>query len=79
MASTTMKLDSAIANLLSLDPSTTTISSSGGVGMSSATTQKIKTTLEDGSTALYFMKTGSGKASEIMFAGISIPSHYDPL
>lgn len=41
--------------------------------MSSASTSKITTTLEDGSEKQFFMKTGSGKEAEIMFEG-SLPS-----
>lgn len=65
----TMKLDSAIVSLLDLDPESTTISSAGGCGMSSAATNKITTKLSDGSIKEYFMKTGIGKQAEIMFKG----------
>ncbi|KAK3636342.1 hypothetical protein LTR56_014298 [Elasticomyces elasticus] len=64
-----MKLDSAIVSLLGLDPDKTSVSSSGGVGMSSASTSKITTELPDGSEKQYFMKTGEGREAEIMFAG----------
>ncbi|KAI9711055.1 MAG: hypothetical protein M1828_001982 [Chrysothrix sp. TS-e1954] len=64
-----MKVDSAIAKLLSLDLKSTTVSSSGGVGMSSASTAKITTKLEDGSKKDYFMKTATGSEAEIMFKG----------
>ncbi|KAK4993006.1 hypothetical protein LTR50_000712 [Elasticomyces elasticus] len=64
-----MKLDSAIVELLSLDPANTSVSSHGGGGMSSASTSKITTKLSDGTTKLYFLKTGSGKDAEIMFEG----------
>ena len=70
-----MKLDSAIVKLLSLDPNNTTVSSHGGAGMSSASTSKIKTTLSDGTTQQYFMKTGKGSAAETMFTG-KRPSPY---
>lgn len=66
---TTMRLDPAVTKLLSLDPSTTTVSSHGGVGMSSASTAKITTKLADGSEKDLFMKTGRGKDAEIMFQG----------
>ena len=65
----TMKLDSAIIKLLSLDPATTSVSSHGGAGMSSASTSKIKTTTPDGQEQLYFLKMGTGKEAEIMFTG----------
>jgi len=63
------KVDPAIISLLSLDPSQTSHSSAGGVGMSSATTSKIASTLPNGTTKNYFLKTGNGQAAEIMFAG----------
>ncbi|CAK3781432.1 Hypothetical predicted protein [Lecanosticta acicola] len=64
-----MKLDPAVISLLNLDPETTSVSSAGGGGMSSASTSKISTTLPDGSKMNYFMKTGKGAAAEIMFKG----------
>ena len=64
-----MKLDSAIAKLLSLDPNSTSVSSHGGGGMSSASTSKITTKLDDGSHKQYFLKTGVGKEAEVMFEG----------
>ena len=64
-----MKLDSAIAKLLSLDARRTTVSSGGGVGMSSASTANIMTKLQDGSNKKFFMKTASGSEAEIMFKG----------
>ena len=64
------KLDSAVASLLSLDPDKTSVSSSGGVGMSSASTSKITTTLPDGRGEMqYFMKTGRNPEAEVMFKG----------
>ena len=65
-----MKLDQAVRDLLSLDPSNTGVSSHGGGGMSSASTAKITTTLEDGTVERYFMKTGNGKEAQIMFQGM---------
>ena len=65
----TMKVDSAIVSLLKLDAAQTSVSSAGGGGMSSASTSKITTRLEDGSTMQYFMKTGRGKEAEVMFEG----------
>jgi protein-ribulosamine 3-kinase len=64
-----MKIDPALVSLLKLDAAQTTISGAGGGGMSSASTSKITTKLEDGSTMQYFMKTGRGKEAEIMFEG----------
>ena len=64
-----MKVDPALISLLKLDPAQTSVSSHGGAGMSSASTSKIVTKLEDGSTMQYFMKTGRGKEAEIMFEG----------
>lgn len=64
-----VKMDSAVAKLLQLDPATTSVSSHGGGGMSSAKTAKISTRLPDGSKKLYFLKTGKGKDAEIMFHG----------
>lgn len=64
-----MKLDSAVISLLGLDPKTTSVSSAGGGGMSSASTSKITTDLPNGETMQYFMKTGKGRDAEVMFAG----------
>ncbi|KAI9697477.1 MAG: hypothetical protein M1820_007812 [Bogoriella megaspora] len=64
-----MKIDPAIAKLLSLDASTTSVSSHGGAGMSSASTLKITTRTSDGEEKQYFMKTGTGNEAEIMFKG----------
>lgn len=64
-------LDPAVAELLSLDPASTTVTShSGGGGMSSASTSKITTTLLDGSRKAFFLKTGTGAAAEVMFRGM---------
>ena len=62
-----MKLDPAILRALSLSPSQTTIASHGGSGFT--TTAKISTTLSNGSKKHYFLKTGTGRDAEIMFAG----------
>ena len=69
-SSNMVKIDSAVAKLLQLDPANTSVSSHGGGGMSSASTAKISTTLSDGSKKLYFMKHGTGKDAEIMFRGM---------
>jgi hypothetical protein len=68
-AASTMKLDPAVVNLLSLDPEKSSVSSHGGGGMSSASTLKINTTLSDGTEKSFFMKTGKGSDAEIMFEG----------
>jgi protein-ribulosamine 3-kinase len=65
-----MKLDSAVIELLQLDPDNATTSSAGGGGCSSASTSKITSKLSDGTQKLFFMKTGSGKNAEVMFTGI---------
>ncbi|KAI5208691.1 fructosamine kinase [Aureobasidium subglaciale] len=62
-----MAIDSAVAQLLSLNPKETTVSGSGGSSFSS--TSKITTKLDDGTTKQYFMKTGSGKEASVMFEG----------
>ncbi|KAI9656320.1 MAG: hypothetical protein M1821_004983 [Bathelium mastoideum] len=64
-----MKLDPAIAELLSLDSASASVSFHGGGGMSSASTAKIAAKLSDGSDKQYFMKTGLGKEAEVMFEG----------
>ncbi|KAF2275866.1 Ketosamine-3-kinase [Westerdykella ornata] len=64
-----MKLDPAVAQLLNLDPDTTTVSPAGGGGCSSASTSKITSRLHDGSEKLFFMKTGRGEDAEVMFRG----------
>lgn len=68
-SSSKMKVDSAVLKLLSLDPSRTTVSSSVGGGMSSASTSVIKTKLNDGREKNFFMKTAMGKEAEIMLRG----------
>jgi hypothetical protein len=68
---TNMKIDSAVAKFLEIDPSKTTISAAGGGGCSSASIFKITTMLEDGTDQLFFMKTSNGKDAEVMFQGIS--------
>jgi len=62
-----MRIDPSIPRTLSLPPSNTTLSSHGGSGFT--TTGKLSTTLADGSKKLYFLKTGAGRDSEVMFAG----------
>lgn len=62
-----MKIDPAILRALSLSPSNTTLASHGGSGFT--TTGKLVTTLPDGSKKLFFLKTGAGRDSEVMFAG----------
>ena len=62
-----MKLDPAIIRALSLDESLTTVDKHGGSGF--ATTAKINTKLKDGTQKHFFLKTGRGKESEIMFKG----------
>ncbi|KAI9652570.1 MAG: hypothetical protein M1831_006673 [Alyxoria varia] len=61
----TMKLDSAVAKALALDPSNASVSSVGG-GCSAASAYKI--TAKD-SDKQYFMKLASGKEAETMFEG----------
>jgi protein-ribulosamine 3-kinase len=65
-----MKLDPAVVKLLGLNPDKTNVSSAGGGGMSSASTSKIVSQLDDGTEKAYFMKTGSGEEAEIMFKGM---------
>lgn len=67
-----MKVDPAVVKLLGLNSDGTTVSSAGG--SSFASTSKIVSRLDDGSEKAYFMKTGSGKAAEVMFAGVCRPS-----
>jgi len=61
------KIDSAILKALSLNADTASISSHGGSGFSS--TFKISAKDGDGNNKLYFVKTGKGKDSEVMFVG----------
>jgi hypothetical protein len=65
----TMKLDPAVVKLLGLDPASTSVSSAGGGGCSSASTSKIVSKLPDGSEKAFFMKTGSGEDAKVMFEG----------
>ncbi|KAI9807515.1 MAG: hypothetical protein M1825_005455 [Sarcosagium campestre] len=59
------KLDPAVIKALSLDPASTSVASHGGSGFS--TTAKISTTTSDGTSKHFFMKTGQGAESEVMF------------
>lgn len=59
-------IDSAIIEALHLDPKAARISSHGGSGF--ASTFKISS-LVDGKEINYFVKTGSGPESEVMFKG----------
>jgi hypothetical protein len=61
------KLDPAIIKALALDASSTTIASHGGSGF--ASTFKITSTI-DGKQKYFFVKTGMGPDSAIMFTGI---------
>jgi hypothetical protein len=70
----TMKVDSAVLQLLQLEADTTSVSSAGGGGCSSASTSKIVSKLKDGTEKTFFMKTGSGNAAEVMFEGNIPPS-----
>lgn len=63
-----MKLDSAIAELLGLDPAQTTVSPSGR-GDSSALTTEISSKLADGTVKRYFLKTGVGEDGRLMVKG----------
>ena len=64
-----MKLDEAVLKALpsGVDRAKTSVASHGGSGFSS--TAKISTILPDGTEMQYFMKTGTGKDAEVMFAG----------
>jgi hypothetical protein len=62
-------VDSAILEALSLDPAATKIGSHGGSGF--ASTFKISSTT-DGKEKNYFVKTGSGSDSELMFKGMDL-------
>lgn len=71
-------VDPAILDALGLDPASTKLSSHGGSGFSS--TFKLSSTV-DSKPVNYFIKTGSGKDSEVMFRG-EIPhvfTSFDPL
>jgi hypothetical protein len=61
------KLDPVILKALSLETSNTTLAAHGGSGF--AFTGKV-TSVVDGKEKLFFVKTGKGRESEIMFAGI---------
>lgn len=60
------KVDPAIIKALSLDPSITKLASHGGSGF--ASTFKLSSTV-DGKEKNYFVKTGTGPESEVMFKG----------
>lgn len=59
-------VDPAILEALGLEPNNTKISSHGGSGF--ASTFKLSSTV-DGKEKNYFVKTGSGADSELMFKG----------
>ena len=64
-----MKLDPAVAELLNVNVEDAQLSSAGGGGCSAASTSKVTCTSPDGKERVFFLKTGSGKAAEIMFEG----------
>ncbi|KAF2007566.1 Ketosamine-3-kinase [Amniculicola lignicola CBS 123094] len=64
-----MELDPAVIELLNLDPGSTTVSSAGGGGCSSASTSKITSKLSDGTEKCFFMKSGKSDDAEVMFRG----------
>jgi protein-ribulosamine 3-kinase len=68
-------VDSAIIEALGLDPAVTKISSHGGSGF--ASTFRISSTA-DGKDVNYFVKTGSGADSELMFKGKSFSRRPNP-
>lgn len=61
-------VDSAILRALSLEAASTELASHGGSGFSK--TFKLSSTDEEGNERFYFIKTGQGKDSEVMFAGM---------
>ena len=65
------KVDPAIIEGLGLDPSATQIASHGGSGF--ASTFKLSSEV-DGKMKNYFVKTGTGPESEVMFKGEPAPS-----
>lgn len=65
------KLDPAILEALFLDAANTTLATHGSSGF--ASTAKIAG-MVDGKEKLFFVKTGKGRESEVMFAGTSISS-----
>jgi len=67
----TMKLDPAVVKLLGLDTASTSVSSAGGGGCSSASTSKIVSKLQDGTEKAFFLKTGSGEDAKAMFEGMA--------
>lgn len=62
-------VDSAIVKALSLDLSTTSLTSHGGSNFSS--TYKLTSKTEQGDERGYFIKTAKEKDAEVMFAGIN--------
>ena len=61
-----MGVDPALIEALGLDPSTAKMSSHGGSGFASS----FKVTgVRDGEEAKFFVKTGTGPDSEVMFRG----------
>lgn len=62
-------VDPAILEALGLDPAATQIASHGGSGF--ASTFKISSQV-DGQDRNYFVKTGSGSDSELMFRGMYV-------
>ena len=64
------KVDPAIIEGLGLDPSVTRIATHGGSGF--ASTFKLSSEV-DGKVKNYFVKTGTGPDSEVMFKGKRLP------
>lgn len=63
-------VDPAIVEALGLDPEKTKMASHGGSGFSS--TFKISSVV-NGKEKNFFVKTGTGKDTDIMFTGLSAP------
>jgi hypothetical protein len=64
-----MKLDTQVARILSIDSSKASVAGGGGGGCSFASTSRITSIDHDGTEQQFFMKSGSGQDSEIMFRG----------
>jgi len=66
-----MELDVAAAELLGVDPKSTSVTQSGN-GCSSAFTAQITARLADGSSKRYFMKTAPNAEGQVMIQGTTV-------
>lgn len=62
-------LDEAVVKLLGINAKRAHVSSAGGGGCSAARTSKLTTTLDNGETQEFFIKSSQAQTAEVMFRG----------